>query len=87
MSYALLGDSSGGVERHGSRILLFSQDQIAPCLDVARSVPGAAQISTSVGIGRDIQRYIETVIEEKKMYVRALASELTIVGEAEKEGF
>jgi hypothetical protein len=71
-------------EQHGSRILLFSRDQVAPYLDVTRCVPGTAHISTSNGVAKDIQQYIETVIEEKIMYVRELTSDQTLMEETKR---
>jgi hypothetical protein len=60
---------------NGSRILIFSRDQIAPYLSVTQLIPGIAHISTSVNnITRDIQLYIQIVIEDK-MCVRELTND------------
>jgi len=62
-------------KRNGSRILIFSRDQIAPYLSVTRLIPGTAHISTSLNnITKDIQLYVQIVTEDK-MCVRELTSD------------
>jgi hypothetical protein len=62
-------------KRNGSRILIFSRDQIAPYLSVTRLIPGTAHITTSLNnITKDIQLYIQIVIEDK-MCVRELTND------------
>ena len=71
-------------EQNGSRILIFSRDQIAPFLDVIRFVPGTAHISTSLeNIASDIQLYIESAIEDK-MYIRELSSDPALMKEVKQ---
>jgi hypothetical protein len=68
-------------EGHGSRILIFSRDQVAPYLDVARFIPGTAYISTSTkGVTKDIQLYVESIIDDK-MSRRELTSNLILAKE------
>jgi hypothetical protein len=66
-------------KRSGSRILIFSRDQIAPCLSVTRLIPGTAHISTSLNnITKDIQLYIQIVIEDK-ICVRELTKDSALM--------
>lgn len=58
----------------GSRILLLSREYI-PGADIAKSMPGIRQISTSSNVMRDIEVYIETTIADKTMYKRKLTDD------------
>ena len=72
-------------KQNGSRILIFSRDQIAPFLDVTRFVPGTARISTSLeNIASDIQLYTKDAIKNK-MYVRELTSDPALMEETEQK--
>jgi hypothetical protein len=71
----------GNSKQHGSRILIFSRDQVALYMNVARSVPGTTHISTSNNNSKDIQQYIHTVIQEKKTYGRELTSDPNLMEE------
>lgn len=51
----------------GSRILLFSREQISGFINIATFIPGIRQISTLENVMGDIQRYIETSIVDKTM--------------------
>lgn len=52
----------------GSRILLFSRDQVPGYINVATFMPGIRHISTSANVMQDIKAYIETSIADKTMY-------------------
>ena len=75
----------GKPQHNGSRILIFSRDRVAPYLDMARSVSGTAHISTSNNIMKDIQRYINTVIEEKRAYNHELTSDSALMEETKQK--
>jgi hypothetical protein len=63
----------------GSRILIFSRDQIAPYLSVTRLIPDIAHISTSLNnITKDIQLYIQTLIKDK-MCLRELTNDQALM--------
>jgi hypothetical protein len=64
--------SGSKTEQNGSRIAIFSRDQIAPYL--LRFVPDTIHISASNNIEKDLQLYIETVVEDK-ICVRGLTSD------------
>jgi KAP family P-loop domain len=68
-------------EQRGSRIIIFSRDQVALYLDITRAIPGTVRISTSDGIENDIQKYIDTEIENKTVYVRQLTSDPVLMEE------
>lgn len=71
----------GKSELHGSRILIFSRDQIASYLNVTRFVPGTIHISTSLkDVTKDIQLYIEHQIEDK-MSCRELTNDISLMKE------
>lgn len=71
----------GKSELHGSRILIFSRDQIAPYLNVTRFAPGTAHISVSLeDLTKDIQLYIDHKIEDK-MSCRELTSDILLTKE------
>lgn len=70
-------------KQNGSRILIFSRDQIAPYLNVTRFVPGTVHISTLNNTRKDMQLYIETVIEDK-MCVRELTSDPDLMEETKQ---
>jgi hypothetical protein len=70
-------------QQHGSRILIFSRDQIAPYLDVVRFIPGIVHISTLNSNRKDMQLYIETVIEDK-MCVRELTRDSDLMEETKQ---
>jgi hypothetical protein len=57
----------GSRSLQGSRILLFSREQISGFINIATFIPGICQISTLDNVMGDIQRYIETSIVDKTM--------------------
>ena len=76
----------GESKQHDSRIIVFSRDQVAPYLDVTRAVPGTTRVSLSVSnVMNDIQKYIDTVIEEKTAYVRELTSDPALMAEIKQK--
>jgi hypothetical protein len=70
-------------QRNGSRMLIFSRDQIAPYLDIIQFVPGTVRISTSDNNRKDIQLYIETVIKDK-MDDRELTNNSDLIEETKR---
>lgn len=71
----------GNSKSYGSRILIFSREQIASHLNVTRLVPGTAHISTSLkGVTKDIQLYIENITDDK-MSCRELTNNLLLTQE------
>jgi hypothetical protein len=71
----------GKSKPHGSRILIFSRDQIAPYLNVTRFISGTAYISTSLkNVTKDIQLYVENIIDYK-MSCHELTSDVTLTKE------
>lgn len=79
----LFGNKSGNL---GSRILIFSRDQVAPKLDVSRSVPDTVHFSISPNnIKIDIQQYIEIKIQEKTDYSRELTQDADLMKETKEK--
>lgn len=73
-------------ETHGSRILIFSRDQVAPKLDVSRSVPGTIHLSISPNNNKnDIQQFIETRIQEKTDYCHELIQDPSLMRETKEK--
>lgn len=58
----------GSKSLQGSRILLFSREQISGFINIATFIPGIRQISTLENVMGDIQRYIETSIVDKTIF-------------------
>lgn len=77
----LFGSQNTG--QNGSRILISSRDSIAPTLNMTRSVPGTAHISTSEKIAGDIQLYTEAAIADK-MYDRELTNDPALMEEVKQ---
>lgn len=74
----------GETKQNGSRIALFSRDQIASYLKVPRFVPGTIHISTSNNIVEDIELYIEIVMEQKSC-VRELTSDPALLKDIKRK--
>lgn len=70
----------GSKSLQGSRILLFSREQISGFINIATFIPGIRQISTLDNVMGDIKRYIETSIVDKTMS-RKLTSDRQLLEE------
>ncbi|KAJ5928484.1 hypothetical protein N7466_007440 [Penicillium verhagenii] len=53
---------------NGSRILLFSRDQVPGYINIDTFMPGICRISTSANVMQDIETYIEASITDKTMH-------------------
>lgn len=72
------------IEKNGTRIAIFSRDNIAPYLEVPRFIPRTVHISTSNNNTKDIGLYIEIVVKDK-MCVRELTSDLALMKETKQK--
>lgn len=71
-------------EQNGSRIAIFSREEIAPHLKVPLFIPDTVHISTSSSIPTDMPFYIKAVVEDK-FSVCELNNDLALMEDIKKK--